>query len=231
MLTVEHLESGYGHMQILWGVELAVAEREVHVLLGANGAGKSTFFKVLVGLLPAWSGGVRIHDRDITSLSARERVKLGLGYTSETGIFPDLTVDDNLRISALALPSVDRKEAIEAAYGRFEELKSRRHDLAGGLSGGQRKLVAIARALVVKPAVLLMDEPSSGLSPRYVTEVVERLSELRGTTTLVVAEQNVSFLDIADSVSVLEGGRIKFSGSKGAFSNNEALRNAFFGLE
>jgi branched-chain amino acid transport system ATP-binding protein len=231
VLAVERLESGYGRMQILWGVDLAVQEHEVHVLLGANGAGKSTFLKVLVGLLPTWSGLVSLDGRDINALTARERVDRGLGYTSEAGIFPDLTVDDNLRISALRIPASERKEAIEAAYVRFDELKSRRRTLAGGLSGGQRKLVAIARALVGRPTILVMDEPSSGLSPRYVSEVVERLGELRGTTTLLIAEQNVSFLEIADSVSVLEGGRVKFSGSTGEFGNNEALREAFFGLE
>ncbi|WP_298212515.1 ABC transporter ATP-binding protein [Ferrimicrobium sp.] len=231
MLEVESVESGYGSVQILWGVELSVQENEVHVLLGANGAGKSTLLKVLVGLLPCWAGSVHMDKEDVTRLSAPARTKAGLGFTSEVGIFPDLSVEDNLRLSSLVVPAAQRKDAIEAAYSRFAELRGRRRALAGGLSGGQRKLVAIARALVSRPKVLLLDEPSAGLSPRYVSEVVERLAELRGTTTLLVAEQNVSFLEIADTVSVLEGGRVRFSGSKDSFGNDTVLRDAFFGLE
>jgi len=231
VLKVEGVESGYGRMQILWGLDFVAQENEVHLILGANGAGKSTLFKALVGLLPCWSGSVVMGSKDITKIPTRERVRQGLGFTSEVGIFADLSVDDNLRLSSLLLASSSRKGSIEAAYERFPELKDRRHAAAGGLSGGQRKLVAIARALVAHPRVLLMDEPSSGLSPRYVSEVVERLADLRGTTTLVIAEQNVSFLDIADEVSVIEGGRMRFSGTKGEFGNNAALRDAFFGLE
>ncbi|WP_298335700.1 ABC transporter ATP-binding protein [Ferrimicrobium sp.] len=231
MLRAEGVESGYGSVQILWGLDLSVQENEVHVLLGANGAGKSTLLKVLVGLLPCWAGGIHIDGSDITRLSAPQRTKIGLGFTSEVGIFPDLTVEENLRLSALVVPAGKRKEAIEFAYSRFAELRGRRRALAGGLSGGQRKLVAIARGLVSQPKVLLLDEPSAGLSPRYVSEVVDRLAELRGSTTLLVAEQNVSFLEIADTVSVLEGGRIRFSGTKDSFSDDTALRDAFFGLE
>ncbi len=231
MLKVEGIQSGYGRMQILWGLDFLARDSEVHLILGANGAGKSTLFKALMGLLPCWSGSVTMDAADITKSSTRDRVRRGLGFTSEMGIFADISVEDNLKLSSLTLPSSRRKDAIYAAYERFPELKERRRAAAGGLSGGQRKLVAIARALVSQPKVLLMDEPSSGLSPRYVSEVVERLAELRGTTTLIIAEQNVSFLDIADAVSVLEGGRMRFSGSKGEFGNNAALRDAFFGLE
>lgn len=231
MLEVSQLTSGYGSMQVLWDISLSVKENEIQVVLGANGAGKSTFLKVAIGLLPLWSGDLKMNGTNIAPLAVAERVKHGLGYMSEQGIFPDLSVEENLRLGSLRTKTKSVGDQIDNIYERFPELKERRKSLAGGLSGGQRKLVGIGRALISEPKILLMDEPSSGLSPRYVNEVIERLAELRGGITLVIAEQNISFLSIADTVSVIEGGKTRFTGSVSDFTNNDTLKEAFFGIE
>ncbi len=230
MLEVSNMTSGYASMQVLWDINLSVKENEIHIVLGANGAGKSTFLKVVMGLLPQWSGELAMGGRNIAQLAVSDRVRSGIGYMSEQGIFPSLTVEENLKLGLLRATSKTVTSQIDSIYSRFPELKERRKSLAGGLSGGQRKLVGIGRALISEPKILLMDEPSSGLSPRYVSEVIENLSELRGGITLVIAEQNISFLTIADSVTVIEGGRTSFSGTMGDFTDNDSLKEAFFGI-
>ncbi len=231
MLEIKQMTSGYGPMQVLWDLDLKVKPNEVQVVLGANGAGKSTLLKVIIGLLPLWSGILKMEEDDISHMSVTARVKRGVGYMSEQGIFPELTVEENLRLGGLSKKKGETQEQIDSVYQRFPELKERRSYVAGGLSGGQRKLVGVGRSLISQPKILLMDEPSSGLSPRYVSEVIERLAELRGQMTLVIAEQNISFLKIADTVSVIEGGRTRFEGSIADFTNDDNLKTAFFGIE
>ncbi len=231
MLEIKQMTSGYGPMQVLWDLDLKVNPNEVQVVLGANGAGKSTLLKVIVGILPLWSGLLELEGHDIAHMSVTARVKRGIGYMSEKGIFPELTVEENLRLGGLSKQKSETREQIDSVYQRFPELKERRGYVAGGLSGGQRKLVGIGRSLISQPKILLMDEPSSGLSPRYVSEVIERLAELRGQMTLVIAEQNISFLKIADTVSVIEGGRTRFEGTVADFTNDDNLKTAFFGIE
>lgn len=231
MLEIKQMNSGYGPMQVLWNLDLMVNPNEVQIVLGANGAGKSTLLKVIVGLLPLWSGSLLMDGDDIAHLSVTARVKRGVGYMSEKGIFPELTVEENLRLGGLSKKRGEIQDQIDSVYQRFPELKERRGSVAGGLSGGQRKLVGVGRSLISQPKVLLMDEPSSGLSPRYVSEVIDRLAELRGHMTLVIAEQNISFLKIADTVSVIEGGRTRFEGSVTDFTNDDNLKTAFFGIE
>ncbi|MHB1639430.1 MAG: ABC transporter ATP-binding protein [Candidatus Dormibacteria bacterium] len=231
LLSVEGVGAGYGTMQVLWDVSLHVAEGEGVLLLGANGAGKTTLLKAISGLLPLKSGSIRLGGASIDRLRTDQRVKLGAGVMTEQGVFPTLSVEDNLRLGAYTLPRAAVAGVMKDVYQLFPELHDRRHDAVGSLSGGQRKLVAVGKALMCRPQVLVMDEPSAGLSPRYVKEVVAQLAEVRQRgLSLLVAEQNIAFLELADRVYVLEGGRVRFEGTVSALEGNQEVKEAFFGL-
>ncbi|EQD58473.1 branched-chain amino acid ABC transporter, ATP-binding protein, partial [mine drainage metagenome] len=171
------------------------------LLLGANGAGKTTLLKAISGLLPLKSGSIRLDGAGIDHLRADQRVRRGAGVMTEQGVFPTLSVEDNLRLGAYTLPRAAVSTVMKDVYQLFPELFGRRRDVVGSLSGGQRKLVAVAKALMCRPQLLIMDEPSAGLSPRYVKEVVSQLMAVRQRgLSLLVAEQNVAFLELADRV-------------------------------
>ena len=232
LLAAAGIESGYGKVQVLWGVDVKVAHDESVVLLGANGAGKTTLLKVLMGLIAAWRGRVEFEGGDITALRADLRVRRGIVYMSETSGFPDLTVDENIRIGAQFLSRSEARQRAEELYSIFPALTERRRVAAGTLSGGQRKMLGIAKALASNPRLVIMDEPSAGLSPILVKEVVNVLANLRGKgLSLLIAEQNVKFLDLADRVYILDGGRIGFSGTVADMHANDALQRAYFGLK
>jgi branched-chain amino acid transport system ATP-binding protein len=231
LLHAAGLAAGYGKVQVLWGAGLDVNERETVVLLGANGAGKTTLLKVLLGLMPAWEGAVRLGAEDITRLRTDHRVRRGMAYMSELGIFPGLTIEENIRIGGQFTAQAALRARMEELYGVFPDLAERKRVLAGSLSGGQRKMLGIAKALAARPRVLVMDEPSAGLSPLFVQQVIEVLRRFSsGGLSLLIAEQNVAFLDLADRVFTLEGGRIRFQGSVEALHADDALRRAYFGL-
>jgi branched-chain amino acid transport system ATP-binding protein len=232
LLSTRGVEARYGRMQVLWGVDIDVLPGETILLLGANGAGKTTFLKTLVGLLPVSAGAISFAGDDIAALRADKRMRRGIAYMSELGVFPDLTIEENIRIGAQALSTSAAREKAEEMYGLFPVLREKRAGLASSLSGGQRKMLGIAKALAASPRLLVMDEPSAGLSPLFVGEVVRTLGSLRGGgLSLLIAEQNIGFLDIATRVYVLEGGRIRFSGTVAAMEGDEALRKAYFGLK
>jgi branched-chain amino acid transport system ATP-binding protein len=232
LLEVAALAAGYGRVQVLWGVDLAVHARESIVLLGANGAGKTTLLKALMGLLATWSGEVRFAGADMTRLRPDRRVRRGVVYMSENSGFPDLTVEENLLIGAQFLPRRVARGRVAELYGVFPVLAERRRSPVGRLSGGQRKMLGIAKALAGNPRLLIMDEPSAGLSPLLVKEVVRVLAALRGSElALLIAEQNVKFLELADRVYTLDGGRIGFAGTVAAMHADDALRRAYFGLK
>ncbi|TAM90547.1 ATP-binding cassette domain-containing protein [bacterium] len=233
LLTVEGLESGYGQLQVLWGVELHVREGETIVLLGSNGAGKTTLLKTLLGLIRTRHGSIRFRNEEITHLPTDARVRRGIVYMSELGVFADLSIEDNLEISAQFLPRSEAKERIAGLYELFPDLGRRRREAAGSLSGGQRKILGVAKALAAKPHLLVMDEPSAGLSPRFVNEVVRVLAGFHRAPglSLLIAEQNVKFLEIADRVYTLDGGRTGFNGSVAEARENDAIRRAYFGLK
>jgi branched-chain amino acid transport system ATP-binding protein len=219
-------------MQVLWGVDLDVRPGETVLLLGANGAGKTTFLKSLVGLIQARQGQIELAGKDVTQTRSSDRMKLGMTYMSELAVFPDLSIEENIRVGAEALGHADPRARIEELYGVFPVLREKRRNPASSLSGGQRKMLGIAKALAADPKLLVMDEPSAGLSPLFVKEVLRVLADLRGRgLALLIAEQNISFLKIATRVFVLEGGRIRFSGSVAEMSDNESLRQAYFGLK
>ena len=232
LLEVKGLTAGYGQIQVLWGVDLSVRQNESIVLLGANGAGKTTLLKTLMGLIEARAGYIRFDGADITQLRTDRRVRRGIVYMSDTSGFPDLTVEENLAVGAQLLPRSELQQVTNEVYAIFPILAERRRALAGSLSGGQRKMLGVAKALAAKPRLLVMDEPSSGLSPLFVKEVVRTLAQLREKhLALLVAEQNVRFLNLADQVYTLDNGRIGFTGTVAMMHENDALRRAYFGLK
>jgi branched-chain amino acid transport system ATP-binding protein len=232
LLDATGIDAGYGTMQVLWGVDLDVRAGETVLLLGANGAGKTTFLKSLVGLIGARHGAIRLGGDDITKMRSSDRMRRGMTYMSELAVFPDLSIEENIRVGAQALGHADPGARLEELYGLFPVLREKRKNPASSLSGGQRKMLGIAKALAAEPKLLVMDEPSAGLSPLFVKEVIRVLTGLRGRgLALLIAEQNISFLEVATRVFVLEGGRIRFSGTVAEMSNNEALHRAYFGLK
>jgi branched-chain amino acid transport system ATP-binding protein len=232
LLEVAGIVAGYRRMQVLWGVDLALHEHESVVLLGANGAGKTTLLKAIMSLVEVWAGRIAFAGEDITRLRADQRVRRGIVFMSETSGFPGLTVEENVLIGAQFLPSERARERIEELYAVFPALAERRRAPAGSLSGGQRKMLGIAKALAGNPRLLVMDEPSAGLSPIYVKEVIGVLAQFRAKRlALLIAEQNVKFLALADRVYTLDNGRIGFAGTVGAMQENDALRRAYFGLK
>ena len=213
LLDISGLTSGYGGIQVLWGVNLEVRVNESVVLLGANGAGKTTLLKTVMGLIEPWSGSIVFDGRDVTCLRTDVKVQRGIAFMSDTSGFPDLTIEENLRVGAQLLSRAELRASLEEVYSIFPILAERRRSLAG------------------RPHLLVMDEPSSGLSPLLVKEVVRTLMRLREKhLALLVAEQNVKFLDLADRVYTLDHGRIGFSGSVAAMHHDDALQRAYFGL-
>ena len=232
LLKAEGIDAGYGTMQVLWGVNLDVRAGETLLLLGTNGAGKTTFLKTLVGLVEMRHGSIILGGEDVTRMRSSERMRLGMTYMSELAVFPDLSIEENIRIGGQALGHPDSDARVEELYGIFPALRERRRQPASSLSGGQRKMLGVAKALAAEPRLLVMDEPSAGLSPLFVKEVIRILSDLRGRgLALLIAEQNIGFLEVATRVFVLEGGRIRFSGTVAEMNDNEALHRAYFGLK
>jgi branched-chain amino acid transport system ATP-binding protein len=231
MLEAIGLASGYGKVQVLWGAGLDVGACETVVLLGANGAGKTTLLKVLLGLMPAWQGTVRLGAEHITGLRTDRRVRRGMAYMSELGVFPGLTIEENIRIGGQFASGAALRARVEELYRAFPDLAERKRAPASSLSGGQRKMLGIAKALASAPRLLIMDEPSAGLAPLLVQQVIEVLGRFRvDGLSLLIAEQNVAFLDLADRVFTLEGGRIGFQGTVAALHADDALHRAYFGL-
>jgi branched-chain amino acid transport system ATP-binding protein len=232
LLDARGIDAGYGTMQVLWGVDLDVRAGETVLLLGANGAGKTTFLKSLVGLIEARHGHIVLGGEDITRMRSADRMKRGMTYMSELAVFPDLSIEENIRVGAQALGHAGPGSRVDELYGLFPALRDKRRDAASSLSGGQRKMLGIAKALAAEPKLLVMDEPSAGLSPLFVREVIRILSDLRGRDiALLIAEQNIGFLEVATRVFVLEGGHIRFSGTVAEMSGNEELHRAYFGLK
>ena len=232
LLEVAGLAAGYRRLQVLWDVDLVIHEHESVVLLGANGAGKTTLLKAIMSVVEVWVGRIDFAGEDITRLRTDQRVRRGIVFMSETSGFPGLTIEENVLIGAQFLPKNRARQQIDELYAVFPALAERRRALAGSLSGGQRKMLGIAKALVGNPRLLIMDEPSAGLSPRYVKEVIGVLAQFRDKQlALLIAEQNVKFLVLADRVYTLDNGQIGFAGTVAAMQENDALRRAYFGLK
>jgi len=214
LLTVSGLETGFGANQILHGVDLSIERGRAAVLLGLNGAGKSVTLKTISGLQPAWGGSVDFDGRELTGLEPEDRIRAGLGHVLQAkSVFPDLSVAENLRLGGAILRNKQRfAENLARVHDIYPLLADRRSQLAGSMSGGERAMLAVARALMADPRLLLIDEPSAGLSPKMVEQLGGTLRKVRETGTgLLMVEQNVGFgLDLADDVFVLEKGRVVY---------------------
>ncbi|AFH39260.1 ABC transporter ATP-binding protein [Thermus thermophilus] len=232
-LEVQALETGYGKAQVLFGVDLEVEAGELVALLGANGAGKTTLLRALSGLLRPWKGSVLLGGKDLRGLSPARRARLGLGHVPEgRQLFPLMTVEENLRLGAAFLAPGREKEGYERVYALFPRLAERRRQLAGTLSGGEQQMLAIGRALMGFPRILLVDEPSLGLSPRLAEEVLLALKEVaRGGVGVLLVEQNVALsLEVAERGYVLEHGRVVLEGPAQALAQDPRVREAYLSL-
>ncbi len=234
LLALSEVSAAYGSFQALFGVSLSVNPGEAVGVIGPNGAGKTTLMRVISGLLPATAGEVRLSGNSITDLPAHRIVAEGIAHVPENRrLFPRLTVEENLRMGAY-IPAARRQlaERLQWVYDLFPRLLERRGQLAGTMSGGEQQMCAIGRALMSKPKLLLMDEPSAGLAPLAVEQVFELVRRIRaeGFTVLIV-EQNVQqVLALVDRAYLLEAGHIHLSGSAAELRENEAIRKAYMGL-
>ena len=234
MLNLRNISAAYGSFRALFDVSLDVEAGEAIGVVGPNGAGKSTLMRVISGMLRASSGELSFQGRSLTRLPAHRIVEAGIAHVPEhRRLFPKLTVEENLRIGAF-LPAARRHyaERSEWVYALFPRLFERRRQLAGTLSGGEQQMVAIGRALMSKPKMLLMDEPSAGLAPLVVEQVFDLVRRIRaeGLTVLIV-EQNVQqVLDVVDRAYLIEVGRIRLSGSSAELKNDAMIRQAYMGL-
>ncbi|HVL58836.1 MAG TPA: ABC transporter ATP-binding protein [Burkholderiaceae bacterium] len=229
MLEIAALHSRYGRIPALAGVDLQVAAGELVALVGANGAGKTTLLRTVSGVQPAAGGTIRFDGRDLSRCSSRERVRLGIVQVPEgRQVFGPLSVEDNLRLGAFARGSADR---LPDVYAMFPALRAKRGELAGTLSGGQQQMLAIGRALMAQPRLLLLDEPSMGLAPRLVAEIFAQIAALKrsGTTILLVDQNARAALAIAERGYVMETGRIVLSGPAAQLLRDPQVRQAYLG--
>ena len=234
LLRTKDIAAGYGGGDIISNISVDVEEGKIFTVMGPNGSGKSTFIKVLAGLLRARVGGITIKEEQIAPLAAPERVAKGIAYVpQEYNVFANLTIDENLRLSTEFLKR-DRRatgEQRERVLGMFPEIATRLKLRAGYLSGGQRQMLAFACAMMAAPVVLLLDEPSAGLSPKFVTEIFDRIKAVNETgLTVVMIEQNVKeALRIADTVLVLVGGATRLFVPASEIGSTHDLHKLFLG--
>ena len=230
-LEVQALQAGYGAMQVLWGIDLQVQPGQTVLLLGANSAGKTTLLRTLIGLLPCSAGQIVFDGQRIDTLRPDQRIRRGIAFMSELGVFPTLSIDENIALGGYFLPQARMKQRREQLFELFPDLARKRRDAASTLSGGQRKMLGIAKVLVAEPRLLLMDEPSSGLAPVFVKQVIDVLrTTIGGGTSLLIAEQNVAFLALADRGYLLDHGKVRASGTREELEASDAVREAYFGL-
>ena len=234
MLEVSGLSADYGSFRALFEVSLAVEAGETVAVIGPNGAGKTTLMRVISGMLSPQSGTLEFEGRPIAGMTAHRIVELGIAHVPENRrLFPRLTVEENLRMGAyLPAARASFAERLGWAYDHFPRLRERRHQLAGTLSGGEQQMCAIARALMSKPRLLLLDEPSAGLAPLVVQQVFDLVRGIAedGYTVLIV-EQNVQqVLELVDRAYLLEAGRIALAGSAGELKESEVIRRSYLGL-
>jgi branched-chain amino acid transport system ATP-binding protein len=234
LLELSNVDAGYGAFQALFGVSMTVNAGEAVAVIGANGAGKTTLLRVISGLLPASGGTMTMEGVPLTQIPPHKVISTGIAHVPEgRRLFPRLSVENNLKIGAF-IPAAREKfaERLAFVYGLFPRLKERRHQLAGTLSGGEQQMCAIARALMSGPKLILLDEPSMGLSPVIVAQVFELVRRLsREGYTVLIVEQNVrQVLKIVDRAYLLEAGRLKASGSAKELAASDEIRRAYMGI-
>jgi len=233
LLELASLSGHYGRIRALDRVSLAIGEGELVSLVGANGAGKTTLLRTISGIRPASGGSVTFDGRDITKLAPDRRVRLGIVQVPEgRQVFAPMRVEENLLMGAYTRPRAAREEALARQYEMFPPLAEARHKLAGALSGGQQQMLAVARALMSDPRLLLLDEPSLGLAPKLVDEVFDTIVRLReaGVTIFLVEQNAWKALSIADRGYVMETGEITLADTGQALLTNERVKAAYLGL-
>ena len=233
MLEIKDIEVYYGMIQAIKGISFEVNEGEVIALIGANGAGKTTTLHTITGLLSPKKGSVIFEGKDITKVPAHKIVSLGIAHVTEgRRVFAELTVYENLKMGAYTRKDKDEIEkTLEMVYKRFPRLEERKNQLAGTLSGGEQQMLAMGRALMSHPKIIVMDEPSMGLSPILVNEIFDIIQEVsKGGTTVLLVEQNAKkALSIADRAYVLETGRIVLEGDAKVLMNDDSIKKAYLG--
>jgi branched-chain amino acid transport system ATP-binding protein len=233
-LSTRGLVAGYERdLPIVRGVDFAVRTGELVVVLGPNGAGKSTFVKAIAGLVPIHSGAASLGANDITTVPAHQKIRHGLAFVPQTeNIFATLSINDNLLLAANILPKEKRSRRVGDLYAMFPDLAARPSLRAGQLSGGQRQMLAVARALIVEPSVLILDEPSAGLSPKIVAEVFAKLKAINATgVTIILVEQNVkAALAIADRAVILVEGVVRHEGPAATLADDPVVAELYLGV-
>jgi branched-chain amino acid transport system ATP-binding protein len=232
LLELKDVHTYYGRIEALQGISLEVRRGEIVTLIGANGAGKTTILKTISGLLHARKGQVLFKGADITQRAAHDLVKAGIGHAPEgRRIFSRLTVFENLQMGAFTRTQSEAREDIERIYGLFPRLRERATQRGGSLSGGEQQMLAVGRALMSRPSVLLLDEPSLGLSPILVQEIFAIITEInqRGTTILLVEQNALQALRVAQRGYVLQTGRVILADEAGRLAANQDVRRAYLG--
>jgi branched-chain amino acid transport system ATP-binding protein len=233
MLRVENLTSSYGRIAVLRDVSLDVGKREMVALIGSNGAGKTTLLRAISGVQPIGSGAISFDGRPIDRLSAHARVRAGIVQVPEgRQVFTPLPVADNLRLGAWTRRDAEINRDLDEVYATFPALAEKRQIAAGALSGGQQQMLAIGRALMARPKLLLLDEPSMGLAPMLAEQILANVAALktRGLTVLLVEQNAHAALAIADRAYVLETGRVTLEGESAALRNDARVREAYLGI-
>ncbi|MEJ2411792.1 MAG: ABC transporter ATP-binding protein [Anaerolineales bacterium] len=234
MLQLKNLDSGYDFLQVLWGVSFEVESGEFIALIGPNGAGKSTTLRTIAGLIKPMGGDIIFDGKSIKNTPPHLISRMGISYVSEAlNLFTDMSVEENLMLGAYAVKERETQlQTLDYIFQLFPRLEERKDQLAGTMSGGERKMLAIARGMMSNPKLMLVDEPSLGLQPNLTYDVFEALLKLRkqGVTILLV-EQNVNAtLDITDRAYILEQGKIVMNGPSQEMKANEHVRNAYLGI-
>ena len=234
MLAIDSLTSRYGRIEVLHGLSCEVKQGEIVTLVGSNGAGKSTLLRAISGVQPVASGTIRLDGEVINSMSAHARVARGIAQVPEgRQVFSPLSVDDNLRLGAYRRRDAEVASDLDKVYATFPALAGKRGIAAGSLSGGQQQMLAIGRALMTRPKLLLLDEPSMGLAPLLVDQIFGIIADLKkgGLTVLLVEQNAYAALAIADRGYVMETGRITMSGSGASLLDDERVRLTYLGVE
>jgi branched-chain amino acid transport system ATP-binding protein len=234
VLKIQNLDSGYDFLQVLWDVNLTVEKGEFVALIGPNGAGKSTTLRTVAGLLKPMGGEITFNGNSIVDLPAHTISRMGISYVSEAlNLFTDMSVRENLLLGAYAVKEKEiQLETLDYIFELFPRLSERKNQLAGTMSGGERKMLAIARGIMSNPTLMLVDEPSLGLQPNLVYDVFDALLTLRDEgVTILLVEQNVNAtLDITDRAYILEQGKIVMEGPSQEMKQNQHVRNAYLGI-
>ena len=233
MLEVKDLQVSYGMIQAIKGISFEVNQGEVIALIGANGAGKTTILHTVTGLLAPKAGSIVFEGQDITKVPAHKIVSMGMAHVPEgRRVFAQLSVYDNLKMGAYTRTDKNEiEESLEMVYKRFPRLEERKNQMAGTLSGGEQQMLAMGRALMSKPKIILMDEPSMGLSPIFVNEIFNIIQDVSasGTTVLLVEQTAKKALSIADRAYVLETGNIALEGDAKVLMNDDSIKKAYLG--